>query len=312
VHQKKAQYCLKLRNLNNENILECNWCNESFYKKWNLKRHLQTCQKKINSELAQNNLNELEEKYENTINELKKQIEETKFENLKGRVEEQKKIIENLQEILKTSVAKSPISLNNQNNTNITKNSLKYSNVLAPMNLTAEYIQDKFDKNFNKSYFYDGPAGLAVFCYQNFIRNEDGKLLMVCTDPSRKNFIYIDENGETFKDFRAQKFTNMIVGPYNEKCRNIIKDIFDKYRQYNIDKKPDPLTGLCYDIETIDKTRDMGVLNLSISKDNTPFLTKFSILCSDTSIYKDAINEIAQIEKEVFGEGGLQIDCEDE
>jgi hypothetical protein len=57
----------------------------------------------------------------------------------------------------------------------------------------------------------------------------------------------------------------------------------------------------CYDIEAVDKTRDMGMLNLSISKDNTPFLTKFAVLCSETSIYKEAIEEIAKIEKEVFG-----------
>jgi hypothetical protein len=116
------------------------------------------------------------------------------------------------------------------------------------MNLTKEYIEEKFNKNFNKSHFYDGPAGLAVFCYQNFIKNENGKLLMVCSDPSRKNFIYIDENGDAYKDYRAQRFTNMILGPFNDKCKDIIKDIikdiFDKYRQFNIDKKSDPNNGL--------------------------------------------------------------------
>lgn len=304
-HQRTAKYCINKRDdkVTEPKEMECKYCSSKFIKKWNFKRHLEICKIK----------NFIENKEDIKDNETKEEIEKLKIEKemLIQKLNEEKanhiidlkKQLENMQELLKNSVSKPspPITLNNQNNNqnNITKNSIKYANILAPMNLTKEFIEDKFNKNFNKSHFFEGPAGLAGFCYQNFVRNEDGKLLMACSDPARKNFIYIDENGDAYKDYRAQRFTKMIIGPFNDKCKAIIKEIFDKYRQFNIDHKPDS-NGLCYDLEMVDKTRDIGVLNLSISNDNTPFLTKFAILC-DTGIYKEAIEEIAKIEKEVFG-----------
>jgi hypothetical protein len=68
-------------------------------------------------------------------------------------------------------------------------------------------IEDKLDIN----YVVDGQKGLAHFVKDNLLTDDAGKLIYICTDPSRQIFKYKDSTGEVKKDVEAKKLTNYIL-----------------------------------------------------------------------------------------------------
>ena len=68
-------------------------------------------------------------------------------------------------------------------------------------------IENKLDIN----HIIDGQKGLAHFVKDNILTDDTGKLLYICTDPSRQIFKYKDSTGEIKKDVEAKKLTNYIV-----------------------------------------------------------------------------------------------------
>ena len=56
----------------------------------------------------------------------------------------------------------------------------------------------------------DGQKSLAIFTVNNFLKDEDGNLTYVCTDPSRHIYKFKDGQGEIQKDVNATKLTNLL------------------------------------------------------------------------------------------------------
>ena len=91
---------------------------------------------------------------------------------------------------------------NNNNTLNITS-FMDFNNIDKLKNV----IEDKLNIN----YVVDGQKGLANFVKDTLLTDDNGKLLYICTDPSRNIFKYKDSTGEVKKDVEAKKLTNYIL-----------------------------------------------------------------------------------------------------
>ena len=65
--------------------------------------------------------------------------------------------------------------------------------------------------DFNINYAINGQKGIARFIKDKFLKDDNGNLLYICTDPSRQIFKYKDSTGEVKKDVEAKKLTNYIL-----------------------------------------------------------------------------------------------------
>ena len=128
------------------------------------------------------------EKYKEQIAEYKEQITEYK---------EQIKELQNKIERMATKAIEKPT-----NQTNL---------FLNPIDLSQEHITKMIQEKFTKEHFYDGQAGVARFAVDNILKDKDGKLGYICTDPARQIFKHITSDGEVKKDVRASKLTKKLV-----------------------------------------------------------------------------------------------------
>jgi hypothetical protein len=53
--------------------------------------------------------------------------------------------------------------------------------------------------------------------------------MLKCTDPARKVFIYLDEEGKIQKDIGADKFIDLIEEPVKKASKQIYLNIQDRY-----------------------------------------------------------------------------------
>ena len=186
-HQKTAKYCLEIQgktNVEKENI-----------EKLLLKL---TALATENSQL----------KSENT--QLKSENTQLKSENtfLKEENAEYRKTI--------ADIAKTPQTINNTTNT--TQNNLL---MLTPFELNRERFSNMIKESFTKDYMIEGQKGVAKFAVDKLLRDENGKLQYVCTDPSRQIYKFKTVEGEMERDVKARKLTKSIVEELKKKAQNI-------------------------------------------------------------------------------------------
>lgn len=196
---------------------KCEFCSNTFKDSYKLKIHQKKAkycleiQGKTNSE--KENVEKLLVKLtalatENT--QLKCENAQLKTENtfLKEENEEFKKTI--------ADIAKTPQTINNTTNT--TQNNLL---MLTPFELNRERFSNMIKESFTKDYMIEGQKGVAKFAVDKLLRDENGKLQYVCTDPSRQIYKFKTIEGEMERDVKARKLTKSIVDELKKKAQNI-------------------------------------------------------------------------------------------
>jgi len=225
-HQKTTKYCLKLQGKIEKNNFKCEFCNKSFTTKQYLSIHGELCNKEIRQIIKEKEkefeekLKEKEKEFEEKLKEKEKEFEEKlkvkeiehelkqkvkeiehelkqKNAELKGQLISLKEDHETLKEI-----AKQPKNSTTNNTLNITS-SIDFDNI--------EKIKDVIRNDFNINYAINGQKGIARFVKDKLLKDENGNLLYICTDPSRQIFKYKDNKGEIRKDVEAKKLTEYIV-----------------------------------------------------------------------------------------------------
>jgi hypothetical protein len=162
-------------------------------------------------------------------------------------------------------------STTNSNNKMIDNRTLN----MIPMNLTQEYLLKTLEDKFTENHLMQGQKGLADFFVEYVLISQDGKYLMKCTDPSRKTFIYIDNEGRIQKDVNADKFTRMINGPVKKVSKKIYDDIYDRYsNNYNPDEDIDELDEKETDEDRINFATDRLVELTNLKTDNSEFVKR--------------------------------------
>ena len=102
------------------------------------------------------------------------------------------------------AIAKQPrVQQNTNNNQKIL--------ITSPMDLSQEKMKDMIENNFSASYMIQGQKGVAKFAYDTMLKDEEGRLKYICTDPSRQIFQYKNGEGEIQKDVKAKKLTKALL-----------------------------------------------------------------------------------------------------
>jgi hypothetical protein len=118
--------------------------------------------------------------------------------------------------------------------TNITVNNNKY-NFLQTFNLSPDYIKSQIDSYFTENHLLDGQKGVAIFTYNNLIKDDEG-MNYYCTDPARRKFIFKNKDGTIQKDFKSETLTNLIAKDIIAKSCMMYEEIrpelsLDNYKQ---------------------------------------------------------------------------------
>ena len=93
----------------------------------------------------------------------------------------------------------------------------------------------KEDKDFDK-YFDKGQVGIAQFVSDKIVNTEDGKMIICCTDPTRKRFKYHSKNKGITEDIEARHFTKKIAKPIKEVCQIVHSNIQRDLETVLVDK----------------------------------------------------------------------------
>jgi hypothetical protein len=235
-HETTAKYCLKLQSknindINNNKILQCEYCNKILSTNQVLKSHYLICKEKIlinkdeevifikkerDEELLKKDeeiqilrkekddknllISKLDTKLKIITEKTKEQID-----NYKEQIEEYKEQIYQLQDRLErmgTKAIEKPTTTTTPNNT-INKIQLN----TFP---SQQEINNKIEGKFNDVYILNGMKGVVDFVYENIIKLEDGNVVYACYDRARQMFKYKDKDGNEIKDPKAMKLRKMI------------------------------------------------------------------------------------------------------
>jgi hypothetical protein len=74
-----------------------------------------------------------------------------------------------------------------------------------------ERIKQMIDEKLTKDYICDGQKGVAKFACNNLLKDEEGNMNYICSDPSRHIFKFQNSEGTIEKDIKANKLTNMLI-----------------------------------------------------------------------------------------------------
>ena len=294
-HQKTTKYCLKLQGKIEENNFKCEFCCKSFTTKQYLSTHVDSCNKEIIKIIKEKKieyeqkLKEKEIEYEQKLKEKEIEYEqklkekEIEYEQKLKEIEYEQKAKElklQYQEIIKQKekecelkeknaelkgqlislkedheilreIAKQPKNTTTNNNTLNITSSIDFDNI--------DKIKDVIQNDFNINYAINGQKGIARFVKDKLLKDENGNLLYVCTDPSRQIFKYKDNKGEIRKDVEAKKLTEYIVDG------GIKKKTVDVANNWYTDENGD------IDIEKFNFMMDHQQSILNLKDDNNSF-----------------------------------------
>ena len=189
-----------------------------------MRKHLDTCKVKKrkdidelfeeNKELLNKHKELIEENKElKRINDERSHYDSLKEENnelrneinvLKAKLEIFEKLYEKKDNDI-TEIAKQPKTKNNKiNNIHLSNNHFNYFN-------EPEKVEQIIAEKLTMDYIMDGQKGVAEFTYHHLLKDQEGKSTYLCSDPSRKFFKFLREDGEYERDQKAERLTKMIV-----------------------------------------------------------------------------------------------------
>ena len=275
-HLLNNKACLKLRGLEMKTKYTCKDCNLSFIGNINLNTHLEICKKK---ELSKNNeeqekiikeqekiikdqekiikdqeiqhkkeiekiIKDQEIQHKKEIDYNEKIIKDQEIQHKKEILEIKDyndKIIKNLQTQLDKMFSTIEKLIDKPNTTNVTNNNVRniYSDKYFLEKLTPEEVKKKCQNYLTEQVFFGGQKGIAQMCTDHIIKTKDNKVLLACSDVSRKKFKYMDENGNIKEDYEARTFTEKVFEPIKKASQdvyeNILLDIKDEQEREEID-----------------------------------------------------------------------------
>ena len=226
-HQKTAKYCLKLQEINIPVHFICKKCDKTFIHKHIYQKHISTC---INTDtLEENKLLKQENKYlKETIDKLEQTIKELQ---------------DDLKDVAVSAVSRpTSITNNTNNNTSNTQNILMN---LTPFEMNKENFTEKIQDHFDKNYLVNGQKGVVQFVVEKILKDKDGKLMYICTDPSRQIYRFKSNDGIIERDVKAKKLTSVFYEEIkgksytitNNEIQNGNSDMFLEYSGYFQDIK---------------------------------------------------------------------------
>jgi hypothetical protein len=101
-------------------------------------------------------------------------------------------------------------------------------NVLSPTytidKLEPKQLEQQMREQYTERDFFGGQKGLANFCVERIIKTPDGKMMICCSDTSRKKFKILDIKGNLKEDIEARLLCEKLKIP----IQTVTKTIYDK------------------------------------------------------------------------------------
>jgi hypothetical protein len=202
-HKKNNKKCqiIQLQNDNTDNntiLPSCEFCNKTFR---DLNNHFKTCKKKFDYEFQrlQTEKDEKDEEIKKIRNEKDEEIKKLQIRIVE--LETENKIYLQGHEVIQKLAVQPKITNNNDNRIRINNNFFD----------NPERIKQMIDEKLTKDYISDGQKGVAQFACNNLLKDENGNMNYICSDPSRHIFKFQNSEGNIEKDVKANKLTNMLI-----------------------------------------------------------------------------------------------------
>lgn len=200
-HQKRTKYCLeiqeKLGNKITSELYICPDCSLSM-NPHTKNRHSEKCKATLENE---------NKKLKQSIIQKDKEITE-----LKAQLQIYKELSERELSCVE-DIARQPRTQNNN-----TQNNLM---MLSPLDLNKESFANTIRDSFTKDYFLQGQKGVARFAVDKLLRDSDGNLKYICTDPSRQVYRFKTLDGELERDIKAKKLTSALAENLTKRSHNL-------------------------------------------------------------------------------------------
>jgi cell division septum initiation protein DivIVA len=221
-HQKSAKFCLNLQGANNDDTdkkFTCDYCQKTLTQQKSLDVHIVSCKEKKKTLERTKDIEQALtiKRLEMEIIKLKRSEKEKLREKneyiakLEAKLEKfEDAVVTNMAattHVLESKAAKASSAASTTNNTTLNTN-ITVNNVL---NLSQEHVKKVLSERLDYNVVYGGQAGLATFVFNNILKDAAGKLIYRCVDASRQMFEFVDENGETVRDMKAEKLTQSLL-----------------------------------------------------------------------------------------------------
>jgi hypothetical protein len=226
----------------------CIYCEKQLSSKHALHRHQNICKEALHQrcddqrEQYEAQLLNQREQYEAQLLNQREQYEAqllNQFEQHQKQLEEQKiqyeKRIEKLEDKL-FEIAKQPKNITNNTTTTQTHNNRNTNiiNQLAIYDLTQDQITQLLTQHYNLETFHGGPEEIAKLAARFLLTDaQSQKPKVACTDLSRKNFKYVDEEQEVQVDPGFQKTHDLIKEPLSKANIRVYVDELQKDDKYH-------------------------------------------------------------------------------
>jgi hypothetical protein len=211
-HIKTAKYCLALRQ-DSKSLYVCEYCNSTLSSKFRLQTHLQICSQKNEQILCKKD--KIIHEKDILITKLEKEVSE-----LKVHLAFYKELSERELSCME-DIARQP---RNQT-TNNTQNTLIN---MTPFDMNKENFAKTIEESFTKEYLLEGQKGVAKFAVDNLLKDENGKLKYVCTDPSRQIYRFKTLDGGLERDVKAKKLTRALADNLTKKSHTLSMEELEK------------------------------------------------------------------------------------
>ena len=201
-HLANNKACLKKRGMKIDSKFICCGCDSVFINNINLVSHFDICKKYI--------VIKIKEEYEIKLKEQKSNYEKI----IKDLQAQNDKLFTTIENLAAKAIERPTIT------TNIRAN---FSDKYILENIKEEDVKMKFRNYLTEETFMGGQRSIAKLCTDHIIKTKDKKVLLACTDVSRKKFKYIDESGNLKEDYDARIFTEKVSKP----IKAISRDVYD-------------------------------------------------------------------------------------
>jgi hypothetical protein len=193
----------------------------------------------INNEDSIIELEQMLVNHENTIKELQTRIEKStvdheKYNKLQGRFEELEKQHDKTISKLELKIAQcdafiQTLAREGSNKVTTTHNTVNntirnhLSSTYTVEGLEPKQLEDTMRQHYTERDFFGGQKRLAGFCVDHIIKTPDNKMMVCCTDVSRKKFKILDIQGNLKEDIEARLLCKKLTVP----VKMITKEIYD-------------------------------------------------------------------------------------
>lgn len=254
-HLLNNKTCLKIRGLEMKSKFACMACNQTCTSNINLNLHKEIC-KKFMVLKSKEEINDLIVQHNKEIVDKDKEIKALILHHNKEMVDKDKEIkyltiskdekIKDLQiqldKLFSTIEKLASQAIDKPTGTTITTNNNVrniYSDKYFLEKLTPEELNKKCQNYLTEQVFFNGQKGIAQMCTDHIIKTKDNKVLLTCSDVSRKKFKYMDVNGNLKEDYEARTFTEKVFEPIKKASQvvyeSILSDIKDEKEQVEDD-----------------------------------------------------------------------------